>query len=330
MELLVVLLLIVVVWLLLKNTKNKELLKSEVDRAEQLKKSYQEHSQKIEKRHSEQTNQLESERDRLQNELANSVVATTGRRIPKKQSSLEEQQSAPASQSSGVPELDGPGMQHRLTSIGPAAHAVYVLYSAQHQAFKVGVSVPNKLAARVLRVKADVPDVVVVGTKVFTSTANAKRREDEIHRNLSRYRYRGIQGRDAGRNEWFTRKPKFFPTPQEIEAKYAREQSRSHRIDEDDIYTLYLVKSESKGQYLIKWCKTENLPIKLRNIKRATPDAKLVARIPFDNQVKVRAACISHNGSNYRKVGRRDIFEWSANQPAIEKFDSWTANAKRK
>ena len=44
-----------------------------------------------------------------------------------------------------IPELAGPGMQHRLTSQGPNGHAVYVLESIKHGAWKVGISRPESL-----------------------------------------------------------------------------------------------------------------------------------------------------------------------------------------
>ena len=80
----------------------------------------------------------------------------------------------------GIPELDGPGMFQRLTRLGPSASAVYLLYSKQHKAYKVGYCDPKGIANRIKQIKPEVPDVRLVGTAVFTSSQNAFNAEQKI------------------------------------------------------------------------------------------------------------------------------------------------------
>lgn len=101
----------------------------------------------------------------------------------------------------GIPELDGPGMWQRLVAVGPQSHVTYLLYSKEHEAYKVGIIEPLRLAGRIRMVRQDVPDVVLAGTRVFTSRKNAFNAEQEVLNAYRSHAYRGISGRHAGTTE---------------------------------------------------------------------------------------------------------------------------------
>ena len=128
----------------------------------------------------------------------NSISSTHNARIKTREESSQKQSSAPLetrekqtyisqqrqtinetsqqgkeSLNTGIPELDGPGMFHRLTGMGPSASAVYLLYSKEHNAYKVGYCEPRRIANRIKQIKPEVPDIRLDGTAVFTSAQNA-------------------------------------------------------------------------------------------------------------------------------------------------------------
>ena len=97
---------------------------------------------------------------------------------PKEESKPKQNPSTSLSQTkqslnTGIAELDGPGMFQRLTRLGASASAVYLLYSRQHDAYKVGYCDPMGIANRINQIKPEVPDVKLDGTQVFTTAQNA-------------------------------------------------------------------------------------------------------------------------------------------------------------
>ena len=156
----------------------------------------------------------------------------------------------------GIPELDGPGIWHRLNQY-PSGHALYLLYSRSHEAYKVGVSEPARLAHRIRMVREEVPDAVLNGLAVFTSRQNAFDREQEV---LTRYRnnqYLGIRGRYSGGSEWISVRPigrPYFTTPERIEEMFRESiEAPTQELVIPDIYTVYLLYSRSKNMYKCSW-----------------------------------------------------------------------------
>ena len=107
----------------------------------------------------------------------------------------------------GIAELDGPGMFQRLTRLGPSASAVYLLYSKQHKAYKVGYCDPKGIANRIKQIKPEVPDVKLVGTAVLTTVQRAFDAEQKVLDQYKRHKYNGINGRWSGSTEWITQRP---------------------------------------------------------------------------------------------------------------------------
>ncbi len=234
-----------------------------------------------------------------------------------------------------VPELDGPGMQQRIHRYDPTGHVCYLLYSPQHQAYKFGVSRPDRLASRVITIKSNVPDVVIVGTRVFTSRQNAYDAEQRVKRKYAQYKYHGIARNVAGRSEWITRRPSgehHFMPPNRVEERY-QEQSNAPLPDLEiqDIYTVYLVYSRSKDMYKIKWCRTDNLGAKLTAVKRETPDAELVSRMKFDDHHKAREVTrkLNEETGSFIENGRQDEIQWCSSPPALEQFRTWDKNGQK-
>ncbi len=236
---------------------------------------------------------------------------------------------------SSIPELDRPGMQHRINQY-PDGHVCYLLYSDIHSAYKVGVSRPKKLANRILDIRRTVPDAVLTGTRVFTSFQNAYDAEQNILRNYSNSRYRGIEGREAGRTEWITRRPtgrNHFPTPARVEEIYQeRSSSLAGPIEIEDIYTVYICYSSQRNKYKIKWCRTENLQARLRNLRSETPDAELLSRMPFDRRDVAARVCIEMNrtSASLTGQGRNMHFDWVENPISLAQFREWTSEGIRR
>lgn len=237
----------------------------------------------------------------------------------------------------GIPELDGPGMWQRLVAVGPKAHVTYLLFSKEHEAYKVGIIEPLRLADRIRMVSQDVPDVVLAGTRVFTSRQNAFNAEQEVLNTYRSHAYRGIRGRYAGTTEWLSARPSgkhSFMAPSDVEERYARQQAEPvQQLDVPDSYTVYLVQSKSAGKFKISWCGSGNLQQKLRNLRKECPDAELISRFKIESKQKARAIAISLNEENgsYRRDGRRDVFSWCDNPLcALAQFKAWDKNGNRR
>tara|TARA_B100000674_G_scaffold488881_1_gene501859 strand:+ start:26 stop:1057 length:1032 start_codon:yes stop_codon:yes gene_type:complete len=236
----------------------------------------------------------------------------------------------------GIPELDGPGMFHRLLSQGPSASAVYLLYSKKHNAYKVGYCEPRGIANRIRQIKPEVPDVILDGTAVFTTTQNAFDAEQRILKKYSAYRYRGINGRWSGSTEWITQRPTGKPyllKPSKVEERYQKElDSKADRPVEQDIYTVYLMRSSSKGIYKASWCKTENLRKKLRAASNEIAnDVEIIARFPIQTKEKARAVAIDINkkAGTFLKNGRKESYAWAANPSYLNSFKDYGPDAKK-
>lgn len=305
-------------------TENKELLEAINERLKALKKAEQrleeledrqeQHQQPVPKVQLQRTKELSTEPV-----VANQNAESDRRVKPIKQ------------YSTGVPELETPGMRHRLTSQGPAGHAVYVLESVQHGAWKVGKSKTETLGTRIQDIRKSVPDARLVGLSVFTSAERASKREEKIHKKLKDYRYRNISGERAGRTEWFTQKPSGFPSPERIEEMYREDQEQSHQVIESDENTIYLMYSESRDKYLIKWCATKNLKEKLRDRKTEVPDAELIARFPIANQDKCWRICNDFNRDCSTTRGRITTVHWhDHSEETLAAFRNWTPEGTKK
>ena len=269
-------------------------------------------------------------------------------RIPGQEESSSEVRSRPSqrrnnrsqqsrdSLNTGIVELDGPGMFQRLTRLGPSASAVYLLYSERHNAYKVGYCDPRGIANRIRQIKPEVPDVKLVGTAVFTSVQNAFDAEQRILSRYQDYQYRGVQGRWSGSTEWITRRPAGKPylvEPTKVEERYQAEvEAKTERPAEQDIYTVYLMKSPSKGKFKVSWCKTENLKNKLRIAREDfSADVEIISRFPIQNHAKARAVAIDINekAGTFKKEGRRESYLWAPNPSYLGKFKDYGPDAKK-
>ncbi len=236
----------------------------------------------------------------------------------------------------GIPELDGPGVWHRLHQY-PSGHALYLLYSEVHNAYKVGKSEPDRIDRRIKMVREEVPDVVLDGLAVFTCHQNAFDKEQEV---LTRYRsnqYTGIKGRNSGRTEWITVRPRgrpYFTTPAKIEERFRESiEAELQELDIPDLYTVYLLLSKSKNMYKCSWCNTNNLPEKIRRAQRnEAADAELVSRFKVESLVRARAITISTNemAGSYRREGRQEIYEWCEEPEYLYLFRNWDKNGLRR
>ena len=236
----------------------------------------------------------------------------------------------------GIADLDGPGMYHRVYGCGPSGHICYLLYSPSLRIYKVGISEPDRLGMRVKDIRQIVPDIKIHGTAVYTNRQNAFEAEQKVIRDNKNYRYRGIQGERSGRSEWFTRKPPgrkpFFTSPETVERKFQEEISKpTEQLSVPDIYTIYLAYSKSKNSYIAKWCKSENLQDKVKKLKTSTPDARILSRMPIERHEKAREITKKMNEDNgtFVKRGRYDQFEWSTNPNYLNSFKSWDANGNK-
>lgn len=248
----------------------------------------------------------------------------------------ERRSSTPLSLNTGIKELDGPGMFHRLTSQGPNASAVYLLYSKQHNAYKVGYCKSTGIAGRVKQIRPEVPDIILDGTAVFTSSQNAFDAEQKILEKYKSYKYSGINGRWSGSTEWITKRPTgkpYFTKPSAVESKYEQElQAETERPIEADIYTVYLMNSPSKGMHKVSWCKTENITTKLRKAQCLfASDVKVVSRFPIQTRPKARAIAkkINEDAGTFRKEGRKETFQWTTNDSYLNQFKSWSSEGKQ-
>ena len=144
-------------------------------------------------------------------------------------------------------------MFQRLTRLGPSASAVYLLQSEKQNAYKVGYCDPRGIANSIRQIKPEVPDVKLIGTAVFTTVQKAFDAEQRILKRYKRYQYRGVQGRWRGSTEWITQLPTgrpYLTEPSKVEDRYQEELAAPvERLIEDDIYTVYPMKSPSKTMH---------------------------------------------------------------------------------
>ena len=291
----------------------------------------------------------------------NSISTTHNARIKTREESSQKQSSAPSetrekqtyisqqrqtineisqqskeSLNTGIPELDGPGMFHRLTGMGPSASAVYLLYSKDHNAYKVGYCESRGIANRIKQIRPEVPDIKLDGTAVFTSAQNAFDAEQKILDKYKNYRYKGVTGRWSGSTEWITRRPTgrpYLTKPSKIEERYQEElASKVQRPVEQDIYTVYLMKSPSKGMYKASWCATHNLRRKLRDAQNSfAVDVEVISRFPIQKREKARAVAIDINkkAGTFLKDGRKESYAWAANPSYLNSFKDYGPDAKK-
>ena len=236
----------------------------------------------------------------------------------------------------GIAELDGPGMFQRLTRLGPSASAVYLLHSEKHNAFKVGYCDPRGIANRIRQIKPEVPDVRLVGTAVFTSSQNAFNAEQRILDRYRSFRYSGIRGRSSGSTEWITQRPTgrpYLTEPSSVEDRYQEELAApTERPIEEDIYTVYLMKSPSKAMHKASWCSTRNLKDKLRKARTEfASDVEISSRFPIQTRPRARAIAQSLNkeAGTFRQEGRNETYEWTSNPSYLGQFKDWGSDGKK-
>jgi hypothetical protein len=228
-------------------------------------------------------------------------------------------------------------MYHRLNGCGPQGHVCYLLHSSAHDAYKVGICTPARLGSRIKDIRRTVSDVSLAGTAVFTSHQNAFDAEQDIIKNNRNYRYRGISGEHAGGTEWLSRRPPqrrpAFTSPKFVEDRYTRQSnSPLSTLDIPDEYTIYLAYSKSMDSYKVKWCKTSNLPDKLRTLQREAPDAKILSRIKIERHEKARAITkhLNEKNGSYSQSGRQDLIAWSTNPSYLSSFEGWDEIGNRR
>lgn len=236
----------------------------------------------------------------------------------------------------GIAELDGPGMFQRLTRLGPSASAVYLLHSEKHNAYKVGYCDPRGIANRIRQIKPEVPDVRLVGTAVFTSSQNAFNAEQRILDRYRSFRYSGIRGRSSGSTEWITQRPTgrpYLTEPRSVEDRYQEELAApTERLIEEDIYTVYLMKSPSKAMHKASWCSTRNLKDKLRKARTEfASDVEISSRFPIQTRPRARAIAQSLNkeSGTFRQEGRNETYEWTSNPSYLGQFKDWGSDGKK-
>ena len=254
---------------------------------------------------------------------------------PRQQASTSRKQTE-QSLNTGIAELDGPGMFQRLTRLGASSSAVYLLYSKQHDAYKVGYCDPMGIANRIKQIKPEVPDVKLDGTQVFTTAQNAFDAEQIILDKYRSYKYKDINGRWSGSTEWITQRPTGRPylmKPTKVEARYQEElAAEPERPSEQDKYTVYLMKSRSKDMHKVSWCKTENLIKKLRVARNDfANDVEIISRFPIQTLEKARAVAIDINekAGTFKKEGRKESYIWTSNPSYLNKFKDYGPDAKK-
>ena len=227
-------------------------------------------------------------------------------------------------------------MFQRLTRLGPSASAVYLLHSEKHNAYKVGYCDPRGIANRIRQIKPEVPDVRLVGTAVFTSSQNAFNTEQRILDRYSSFRYSGIRGRSSGSTEWITQRPTgrpYLTEPSSVEDRYQEELAApAERPIEEDIYTVYLMKSPSKAMHKASWCSTRNLKDKLRKARTEfASDVEISSRFPIQTRPRARAIAQSLNreAGTFRQEGRNETYEWTSNPSYLDQFKDWGSDGKR-
>ena len=296
--------------------------------------------------------QLQEERVRKCTSVATAAVERNNLKEDITAASLENRESSTAEQprqhrstslqqnsdslNTGIAELDGPGMFQRLTRLGPSASAVYLLHSKKHNAYKIGYCDPRGIANRIRQIKPEVPDVRLVGTAVFTSSQNAFNAEQRILDRYRSFRYSGIRGRSSGSTEWITQRPTgrpYLTEPSSVEDRYQEELAApTERPIEEDIFTVYLMKSPSKRMYKASWCATHNINKKVNEAQREiASDAVIISRFPIQNKAKARAVAIDINkkAGTFWKEGRKESYEWASNPSYLNQFKDWGSDGKK-
>ena len=235
----------------------------------------------------------------------------------------------------GIAELDGPGMYQRLTGCGPSGHVLYLLYSEQHCAYKVGVREPEKLGDRIKAIRESVPDVKLVGTAVFTSRQKAFDKEQEVFGKYKNHKYHGVSGRYAGIHEWIKVRPSgkpYFTAPDQVENKFQEDTHRpAQSLEIPGKYTVYLLYSRDKDAYLANWCSTANLDEKIKKARRTAHDAALLARFKIEESHKAREITkkMNEEAGTYIQNARRDVMDWCHNPPYLGAFENWDKDGIR-
>ena len=294
--------------------------------------------------------QLQEERVRERRSVATTPVERNNFKEDITAASLESRESSTAEQprqhrstslqqnsdslNTGIAELDGPGMFQRLTR--PGASAVYLLYSKQHKAYKVGYCDPRGIANRIKQIKPEVPDVKLVGTAVLTTVQRAFDAEQKILDRYKRHKYNGINGRWSGSTEWITQRPTgkpYLTEPSKVEDRYQEELAAPiERPIEEDIFTVYLMKSPSKRMYKASWCATHNINEKVNKAQREiASDAVIISRFPIQTKPRARAIAQSLNkdAGTFRQEGRDEIYEWTSNPSYLGQFKDWGSDGKK-
>ena len=227
-------------------------------------------------------------------------------------------------------------MFQRLTRFGSSASAVYLLYSEQHNAYKVGYCDPKGISKRIRQIKPEVPDVRLVGTAVFTSSQNAFNAEQRILDRYRSFRYSGIRGRSSGSTEWITQRPTgkpYLTEPSNVEDRYQEELAApTERPIEEDIFIVYLMKSPSKRMYKASWCATHNINEKVNKAQREiASDAVIISRFPIQTKPRARAIAQSLNkdAGTVRQEGRNETYEWTSNPSYLSQFEDWGSDGKK-
>ena len=313
-----------------KDEANKSNLKGEVSQLQAVKARLDLEEQKLEQARKELK---ERERELEKREADLSKQKTTNRDPVRAETPVR---NSNPSMNTGIPEIDGPGMYQRLTGCGPNGHVVYLMYSKQHNAYKVGHCPPTYLGTRLKQIRATVPDVSLAGTAVFTSRQNAFDAEQGVLQSNRSFKYTGISGSQAGNTEWLTRKPPQrrprFTSPEIVEQRFKEEsEAPLGEINVPDKYTVYLVHSKIKNAYIAKWCSSDRLNSKLRKLREEAPDAEILSRFKVHDHHMARAIAVDFNqrDNSFIREGRRDIFKWTENPSYLKEFRSWDRDGNK-
>lgn len=332
MGFLILVLIAIVIWFYFKNKDLQKKANSAQRTAIQLQ------EERVRERRSAATAAAAAERNNFEEDIT--VASLENRESstaeqPRQHRSTSLQQNSD-SLNTGIAELDGPGMFQRLTRLGPSGSAVYLLHSEKHNAYKVGYCDPRGIANRIRQIKPEVPDVRLVGTAVFTSSQNAFNAEQRILDRYRSFRYSGITGRSSGSTEWITQRPTgrpYLTEPSSVEDRYQEELAApTERPIEEDIYTVYLMKSPSKRLYKASWCATHRINEKVHKAQREiASDAVIISRFPIQTKSRARAIAQSLNkdAGTFRKEGRSETYEWTSNPSYLGQFKDWRPDGKR-
>ena len=160
--------------------------------------------------------------------------------------------------------------------------------------------------------------------------------EQKILDRYKRHKYNGINGRWSGSTEWITQRPTgkpYLTEPSKVEDRYQEELAAPiERPIEEDIFTVYLMKSTSKRMYKASWCATHNINEKVNEAQREiASDAVIISRFPIQNKEKARAVAIDINkkAGTFWKEGRKESYEWASNPSYLNQFKDWESDGKK-